>query len=811
VLAVALGVGTGLWRSSLAVTALAAGAFYLAWWRAPGRFVTRVVAGLSLQTFCALHIYQLSGLAEMHFFYFTSVTAMILYQDWRAMWPGILAIIAQHTLFSWYHNHGENVGGQRFFEPEVVSATKLTWHYGIAVAQSALASYAAVVLRRRTLRETLQRRAIAAQADALAAANGELGTANARLAAQARELEQANMQLQEQTAELEAQQQQLEEQAVELEGQAAYLEEQAGALETANDGLRASNHALATTNAALDEARGEAERERRRATLLLASIDDAFFAVDRAWRVTYANARAAALLAPSAGGEADPAALGGRSLWSLFPDETAAPIRRACADAMRHGRPTTAEGHYAIADLWFEVRAYPASDGVSVFLADVSRRRRLEQALRESEARFRAVQEQTPDGFMLFRAIRRPAAEGATHGAANGAANGARGPIEDFEWLYANRAAERLVGRGEGELVGRRLLVEMPGNREEGLFDVYTRVVETGEAYAREFHYAHEGIDRWFQNLSVPVGDGFGVTFTDITPRKLAEQERDRLLALEREARAEADEARRRAEEANQAKAQFLAAMSHELRTPLNAIAGYADLLSLGIRGPITGEQSADLDRIKQSGQHLLVLINDILHFAKLEAGQVQYRLEPVPVHATLVDVVPLVAPQMAARGLDFGYAGADPALAVVADRDKVQQILLNLLTNATKFTAPGGAVRVEVVAAGADGANGASAAQGPAGGAVAIRVADTGIGIERDKLEVIFEPFVQVDRQAARDSRLGVGLGLSISRDLARGMGGDLTVESAPGRGSTFTLTLPRTIDAVRAGPARMGATVPA
>jgi PAS domain S-box-containing protein len=244
-----------------------------------------------------------------------------------------------------------------------------------------------------------------------------------------------------------------------------------------------------------------------------------------------------------------------------------------------------------------------------------------------------------------------------------------------------------------------------------------------------------------------------------------------------------AEQARRVAEEANQAKTQFLATMSHELRTPLNAIGGYADLLALELRGPITPGQRDDLERIKRSGHHLLGLINDILNFAKLEAGQVEFHLRDVPVATLLDDVQPLVAPQMRARGLTFVAAEPPAGLRVRADVEKVRQVLLNLLTNAVKFTEPGGEVRI------------ACAPTRDADGTprVCCTVTDTGRGIPADQLERIFEPFVQVDRHRTQASQQGIGLGLAISRDLARGMGGELRVTSTPGAGSVFTLELPQ------------------
>jgi len=240
-----------------------------------------------------------------------------------------------------------------------------------------------------------------------------------------------------------------------------------------------------------------------------------------------------------------------------------------------------------------------------------------------------------------------------------------------------------------------------------------------------------------------------------------------------------AEEARHTAESANAAKSQFLAAMSHELRTPLNAICGYVQLMEMGLHGPITPEQSGDLERIKTNQQHLLRLINDILNFTKLDAGQVEYRVMDVPVDATLRATEAMVMPQMRFAGLEYVYDGCDPTLTVYADRDKTQQILLNVLSNAVKFTPRGGCIRVSCTMHTSD---------------VDIRISDTGIGIPADKLEAVFDPFVQVERRLNQPVE-GIGLGLAISRELACGMGGDLTVVSRVGIGSTFILRLPLSI----------------
>ena len=242
-------------------------------------------------------------------------------------------------------------------------------------------------------------------------------------------------------------------------------------------------------------------------------------------------------------------------------------------------------------------------------------------------------------------------------------------------------------------------------------------------------------------------------------------------------ARREAERARGESEDANRAKGDFLAMMSHELRTPLNAIAGYAELIEMGIHGPVTDAQRDALNRIARSQAHLLTLINDVLNFARIDSGQLQYAVQDVRMNETLAGLEPLLAPQVSARRLTFAYLGCDPTIVASADADKVRQVVLNLLSNAVKYTPEGGTVRL---ACEADGAT------------VRVHVTDTGPGIDADQLPVIFEPFVQGHRALNRPNE-GVGLGLAISRDLARGMGGDVTVTTQLGVGSTFTLALPR------------------
>ena len=347
-----------------------------------------------------------------------------------------------------------------------------------------------------------------------------------------------------------------------------------------------------------------------------------------------------------------------------------------------------------------------------------------------------------------------------------------RGANHVFE--TANHDYLRLVGNRD--ILGKPIRDALPELAGQGIFELLDTVYISGEPFVGDalrvlIDSNADGVaeETYYTFVYQPIHEDGVISGIFVHAMDVTEQVR----------------ARQEAEDANRAKSEFLAAMSHELRTPLNAIGGYVQLMEMGIHGPVTPAQHDALQRVHRSQQHLLSLINDVLNFAKLEAGRVEYDVADVSLAEVVRGVVPMVEPQLSARRITCEVR-IDPTVRAHADREKLEQILLNLLSNAVKFTGEGGHIMVD---APVRMSNGTTTSE-PTQNRVFLRVTDTGCGVPREKQEVIFDPFVQVHRRLTSPTE-GTGLGLAISRDLARGMGGDLRVRSETGHGARFTLSL--------------------
>jgi signal transduction histidine kinase len=366
-----------------------------------------------------------------------------------------------------------------------------------------------------------------------------------------------------------------------------------------------------------------------------------------------------------------------------------------------------------------------------------------------------------------------------------------RGPTHIFELV--NDAYSQLVGHRE--VLGKPVLEALPEVRDQGFIGLLHGVLETGEPFVgREVPITlvrspgEAPQERFVDLVYLPLVEADGTRSgviahgTDVTDHVRARAEVERLFR-------ESEIARREAEEASRAKGQFLANMSHELRTPINGILGYADLLELGLQGKLSAGQQSFVDRIRASSQHLIALVNEILDLSKIEAGGMTVAAERVPIDETIHEALAMTLPLADARGIQVTHSTeCDPDAIFLGDQDRVRQILVNLLSNAVKFTRPGGRAAIRCAVVDRVPPDLEMSSNGPS---LVVEVEDTGIGIAAAQLARIFEPFVQVDDSNTREAD-GTGLGLTISRTLARMMDGDLTVQSQPGKGSTFTLWLP-------------------
>jgi PAS domain S-box-containing protein len=608
-------------------------------------------------------------------------------------------------------------------------------------------------------------------------------------------------------------------QAAELAHERAVAQRLAAQLARANDDLARTNVQLEATNAALQRTAAEARRHADELEATYRSAPVGMCVLDAELRFVRINDRLAEMNGPAAADHV------GRTVREVLPAlaDDAEPLLRRVIDTGEPlvGVEITGETPAAPGDTrtWIE-SWYPLRDGagavvgINVVAEDVTERRRAEAARATSEARYRALVEAAP--LMAW----------------SGDVDG-RVDLVNRRWAdYTGESSAAAAGRHWSDAVHPDDQPQVRALREHA--------VATGEPMELEVRFRRgDGAHRWHLARVVPVvlpagagaggAPGAGVVAwygaaLDIEDRKreagalartvaeLQTANRD-LARLTSElqgtnaelatANVEARAARAVAEQASEAKTQFLATMSHELRTPLNAVLGYVDLLGVEeIAGPLTLAQRGYLERVAASARHLLGLINEVLDLAKVEAGRMTVTLHPTAPGPEVRAAAALVRPQADAKHLALvvdapaGAGAPDADFRVLADPDRLRQVLVNLLGNAVKFTGPGGRVTVRAEV----GAAGPEAPATLAGGRVArITVEDTGVGIAPDRIESVFEPFVQaedagggVPANVYTRRHGGTGLGLAIGRRLARLMGGDLTAESTPGVGSRFTLWLP-------------------
>ena len=539
---------------------------------------------------------------------------------------------------------------------------------------------------------------------------------------------------------------------------------------------------------ALERARAfEAEaRAHERANMIVESIADGFVAFDRELRFTYVNGRASEMWGIPASD------LIGRTPEDAFADHPDSPVTAFLRSALAGRRVDTLEAYAPTFRRWIEMRTYPSEGGGLVaFFQDVSARRRSQDA-----TAFLAEASRLLTSSSDYTATLTNLAQAAVPRLGDWCAVDVLVDPQSSAWPPDIRRVAVVHRDPVKVALGAEMTRDYPTDwasafgvpkvLREGT-SMFVPVVTDEMIVASARDERHLALMRALEFNSIMVvpltarGLVLGYITLCMTESGRRYNEADLALAedLARRAGTAVDNARllRDAETANATKTEFLRTISHELRQPLNATVSFLQLWELGLRGPLTDEQRADLVRVQRNQRHLMSLIEDLLSFTRLEAGRLEVERDRVAMDDTLQSLEAMIAPQMTAKGISFRYVPCDVALAALADRDRTVQICLNVLTNAVRATPAGGHVHMECVAS---------------GDSISVIIADTGVGIPPDKLESIFSPFTQLGR-ALNQPKEGAGLGLAISRGLAEAMGGTLTATSAIGIGSTFVLELPR------------------
>jgi PAS domain S-box-containing protein len=579
-------------------------------------------------------------------------------------------------------------------------------------------------------------------------------------------------------AELRQVNQDLERQSEQLETQAVEMESQAAELEATADDLRSTNEELNRAGRTAELARDAAERARLQLARVLENLPDATSVFDSEWRWTFVNPAARRILA-SLGVDGD--RVTGKHLWDVLPQLEGTKFETETRRAAEEKKVVEYEEYLPELDAWLENTIVPANDMVMTFTRDITRRKREQQgALLLSEAS-RVLASSLDYEKTLHTIARLAVGELADWCAVDlvQAGGSVRQAVvshvdeEKIKWAKElNKRYPPDYGGPTG--VGHVIRTGQP--------ELYSEISDEMLVKAARDEQ-HLAIMRELQiksALIVPMiarGRTLGALTLISAQRGRRYGDADLALAMELATRAAIamDNAQlyRSALAASEAKSAFLATMSHELRTPLNAIIGYQSLLKEGIDGPLNESQLTQLSRIRGSANHLLELIDEVLTFSRLEAGKEIVRKDDVDLRPIVEEAVTMVRPLAEAKGLSL--VTDVPDARVFTDGGKVRQIVLNLLSNALKFSERGEiSVRARVQE-----------------GTAEILISDTGIGIASENLERIFEPFWQVEQSSTRRAG-GTGLGLTVSRSLARLMGGDVTIQSRLGEGSTFTVTLP-------------------